>query len=112
MDTLLAGAELDDVPVFEVCGSRLVGFLYVTVVPSEETVLILGVETLEGVNLVVRITFGRYVLRGMPDLVSMPSSHSVDPRPRSSYPAWSKRYLRAGSLSFALRSISQIGELD
>lgn len=53
MDTLLAGAELDDVPVFEVCGSRLVGFEYVTVVPSEETVLIpLGVEISKGVSFV------------------------------------------------------------
>lgn len=37
-------------PVFEVWGSRLVGFVYVTVVPSEETVLILGVEISDGVR--------------------------------------------------------------
>lgn len=48
MDALLAGAELDDVPGSEDCGSRLVGFVVVVVVPSEETVLIWGVATLRG----------------------------------------------------------------
>lgn len=51
MDTLLAGAELDDVPESEVCGSRLVGFVDVVVVPSEETVPTRGVETLDGLIL-------------------------------------------------------------
>ena len=48
MDALLAGAELDDVPGSEDCGSRLVGLVAVVVVPSEETVLIWGVATLRG----------------------------------------------------------------
>ena len=48
MDTPLAGAELDDVPVSEGCGSRLVGIVAVVVVPSEETVLTRCVATLDG----------------------------------------------------------------
>ena len=47
MDTLLAGAELDDVPVFAVCGSRL-RFVDVVVVPSEETMPRRAVATLGG----------------------------------------------------------------
>ena len=90
IDTLLAGAELEDVPVLDVCGSRLVGFEYVVVVPSEVTVL--GVETSQGsVWRMVIIRGGKYVLEGMPDLVSMPSSHLVHPHPRSCS-AWSKSY--------------------
>ena len=103
MDTLLAGAELDDVPVFEVCGSRFVGFEYVTVVPAEETVLVLGVEISKRVSLVdamVRIRAGKYVLREMLDLGSMPSSHSVHPRSRASCSARSKSCQRAGNSIF------------
>lgn len=95
MDTLLAGAELDDVPMSEVCGSRLVGFVLVVVVPSEEMILARGVPNLEGsMRWMVKMRAGKYVPRGMLDLGSMPPSHSVNPRPHS-YSAWSKRYLKA-----------------
>ena len=40
MLALLFGAELDDVPVFESCGSRLLTVVVVVVVPSSETVVI------------------------------------------------------------------------
>ena len=88
MDTLLAGAELDDVPVSGVCGSRLFTFLYVMVVPSLETVLIRGVANLKRSTWgMTRMSVGKHVLQGMPDLGSMPPPYFVNPRPHSSYSA-------------------------
>ena len=105
MDALLVGAELDDVPISEVCGSRLVGLVLVVVVPSEEMILTGGVPTWEGsIRWMVKMRAGKYVPQGMPGLGSMPPSHSVNPRPHSNS-AWSKRYLKAENSRYLLRSM-------
>lgn len=111
METLLAGAELEDVPVFEVCGSRLVGFEYVVVVPSSSEETVLGVEILQGsVWRMGTVRGGMCVLEGMPDPVSTPSSRLVDSHPRSGS-AWSS-YLRSRKSDFVVRLMPPFGELD
>ncbi len=111
MDTLLAGAELDDVPVSGDCGSRLFT-VAVVVVPSFETMLTRGVAILKrSVWGMMGIRVGKYVLQGIPDPGSMPPPRSVNSRPHSSCSAWSKRYLRAENSRQLLRSMPHFGEL-